>query len=412
MEVNPVVITPPRLGPYQFRGVIGEGAFSVVKLVLHTISKQYYACKIVPRDRITSTSLEERFEVEIRINQQLHHPGVVQIVDLLRDELNYYIFMEFCPNGDFFQFIVDRQRISEKEAAGFMRQVFEALKFVHSLGIAHRDLKPENLLLDSSDRLKISDFGLSKFVGSSGLVNTPCGSPCYASPECLSGKPYNGCKSDIWSCGVILFAALTGQLPWTKRNQQQLFNQIKSGDYVVPSFLSPECTEFIQGLMCVDSNKRLTIDQALNHPFLKQVDDDAVTVSPTLGIVSIKKVDNFFDNSEDLQLSAIVLNKQKSATWKTFKKTLRQIAEKSNNPSKLPMIRKSYSKKKNKCDKAEPQVKLSYSMKPKPQVNHSFSITAGAMQQQAKVAASLSYGKKSSLGPHVTRPSTKKATRL
>ena len=187
-------------------------------------------------------------------------------------------------------------------ASEYLRQILISLKYVHSLGIAHRDLKPENLLLDHNNKLKISDFGLSRYIGINGLVDTPCGSPCYASPECLSGHSYDGCKSDIWSCGVILYAALTGQLPWTKRNQQQLFDQIKRGDYSIPNYLSDNCRSLLKGLMTVDINNRLTIDQALLHPWMKISENmQRPFFQKQFKFVSLKKVDEFFDKDYNIK---------------------------------------------------------------------------------------------------------------
>lgn len=292
------IIAPSRVGNFIFRGTVGSGAFSVVKLSYHEELKQFFACKIVPRNRINSDDLEQHFELEIRINQQMHHQGVVQIVDLQKDDLNYYIFMEFCPNGELFKYIVDRGRLSEPEAVVLLKQMLEALKYVHSLGVAHRDLKPENLLLDPTGRVKISDFGLSKFVKSSGLVDTPCGSPCYASPECLSGQPYDGRKSDVWSMGVIMFAMVTGQLPWTKRNQTQLFNQIKKGEYTIPPYLSDECQNLLSRLLTVDGNARITLDEALAHPWMTGGGQGEMAVAPNaFTMVSLKKVDAFFETN-------------------------------------------------------------------------------------------------------------------
>lgn len=305
MSVNQTILAPSRIGPFLFRGTVGAGAFSVVKLAFHVHSKLYFACKVVPRNRLNHEDLEQRFEMEIRINQQMHHSGVVQIVDLLKDDMNYYIFMEFCPNGELFKYIVDRTKLTEDEAAIFMYEFLDAIHYVHSLGVAHRDLKPENLLLDSSGKLKISDFGLSKFVGNSGIVETPCGSPCYASPECLSGHGYDGRISDVWSIGVIMFAMVTGQLPWTKRNQTQLFNQIRKGDYKIPSFLSEECKDLIRRLMTVDVSQRITIEEALNHPWFKNHKisscneaseqlNSVSNISTQFELVSLIKVDLFF----------------------------------------------------------------------------------------------------------------------
>lgn len=213
--------------------------------------------------------------------------------------------MEFCPNGELFSHVVGKGRLNEFEAKIFIRQVLFSLKYVHSLGICHRDLKPENLLLDQSGHVKISDFGLSRFVDQNNLVFTPCGSPCYASPECVSGKPYDGRKSDIWSCGVISYAILTGQLPWTKRNQQQLFEQIKRGEYTIPTFLSENCRSFISGLMTVDGDRRLTIDAAFQHPWFN--DSPVPTLSmydvipPELAPIppSLRMLDVFFGKDDE-----------------------------------------------------------------------------------------------------------------
>lgn len=308
------IIAPSHIGQYKFKRTIGEGAFSVVKLAYDQKNEQFFACKIVPKSSLNSEDLEQRFEVEIRINQQLHHPGIVQIIDLLRDEMNFYIFMEFCPNGELFKYIVDRGRLTEDEAKLLLIQVLKALVYVHSIGIAHRDLKPENLLFDPIGKIKISDFGLSRFVGYGGLVETPCGSPCYASPECLSGDAYDGRKSDMWSLGVILYAMVTGQLPWTKRNQAQLFLQIRSGEYTIPEFLSPDCKQMISRLMDVNSVTRITAEEALKLPWVQNVNSEVFNdVENQMQIVSLKKVDAFFNKEQyDLDFSFLKRSDEES----------------------------------------------------------------------------------------------------
>ena len=305
------IIEPGRIGPYTIRGTVGEGAFSVVKLVYHNPTREFCACKIVPKSRINTPGLQQRFELEIRINQQLHHPGIVQIFDLLKDENNYYIVMEFCPNGELFQFIVDRQRLSEPDAQPIFRQILETLEYIHSMGVSHRDMKPENLLIDQVGHLKISDFGLSRFLNNQGLVDTPCGSPCYASPECISGKSYDGVTTDVWSSGVILYAMLTGQLPWTKRNQTQLFQQIKKGEYSIPDYLSPECQDFIRKLMTVDHKQRITIQEAYRHPWMSKTPPILPNLPVPKSGVSLRMVDKFFGyvfSMINLPRSALVRN--------------------------------------------------------------------------------------------------------
>lgn len=355
------VTEPIQIGPYKLRGTVGDGAFSVVKLVKHVKTNQYFACKIVPRARLNTVHLEERFEIEIRIAQQMHHPGIVELCDLLKDENNYYVIMEFCPNGELFQFIVDRMNLTEFEAKPLLRQILEALKYVHSKGVSHRDLKPENLLIDSMGRIKISDFGLSRFVDKNGLVKTPCGSPCYASPECISGRPYNGKTTDVWSVGVILYAMLTGQLPWTKRNQAQLFKQIKTGDYSIPEDLSADATSLIMGMMTVDPEKRLTIDQCLEHPFLQGVDPQYQIPYQINRHVNLKKVDAFFDVEVTLPEFPVVQSNDSSPMF-TLTKTAKMITA-----SNLPRIRsRSNTEHKKDGERPHPSIKKTKTKKDGP----------------------------------------------
>ena len=321
------VKAPQKIGPYTLRGTVGDGAFSVVKLAYNEELSQYFACKIVPKSRLSTHHLEKRFEVEIRINQQMHHPGVVGLVDILKDAQNYYVIMEFCPNGELFQYIVDHGRLSEEESKPKIRQILETLAYIQSMNVTHRDLKPENILLDQYGQLKISDFGLSRFLDSNGLANTPCGSPCYASPECISGKPYDGKTTDVWSCGVILYAMVTGQLPWTKRNQTQLFEQIRHGEYTIPSYISYQCADFIRGLMTVDCKKRLTIEQAFKHPFLAATPPFNYQLSGITCFVSIKRVDEFFGTDGETTVPKIgtPLKRTNSQDQTSFGESVKQL---------------------------------------------------------------------------------------
>lgn len=298
---------PESINSYVIKETIGEGAFSIVKLVYNTTVNQLFACKIINKERISSQKQMKRFEDEIRIQQQVKHPNIVRIFDLITDDHYYYIVMEYCSGGELFKYIIDGKKLSEDETRPIIDQILNALQEIHSMRITHRDLKPENILMDGNKRVKICDFGLSKFLSSnSNLVSTPCGSPCYASPECLSGLPYNGLTSDIWSVGVVFYAAVVGQLPWTKRNHSELFKQIKSGDYLIPSFLTDDCKDLLEKFLTVDTNKRITIEEALKHPWFdplgKSVEYEAQVKLPDL---SLKKVDCFFDKIHDSSIQLI-----------------------------------------------------------------------------------------------------------
>ena len=239
-----------------------------------------------------------RFEQEIRVQQQMRNENVVQLIDLLQDTINYYIIIEYCSKGELFSYIVSKNKLTENEARVFFRQILNGLSYIHSMNVAHRDLKPENILLDIDGRAKISDFGLSKYIDKYGMVSTSCGSPVYVSPEVISGCLYDPKKSDMWSAGVIFYAMVTGQLPWTKRNKIQLYEQIKHAKFSIPEYLSNDCADFIKSMVNLNTEKRLTANQALQHKFMTKEVSSAlpklVNESPK-PVVSLRKLDIFFE---------------------------------------------------------------------------------------------------------------------
>jgi len=340
------IVVPTMISHYRIDEIIGVGAYAVVRVVYDVDRGIKLACKIIPRIRLASEDLEDRFEQEIRVLQQMNHRNIVQLYDLIKDDNNYYIIMELCPNGELFQTIVDRKYLPEHESKKILYQICSALSYVHDMGAVHRDMKPENLLLSGNGEIKISDFGFSRYVGNGGLVATSCGSPCYASPECLSGSPYDGTKSDVWSSGVIFYAMVTGQLPWTKRNQNQLFDQIRRGDYKIPSHLSEGCQQMIKGMMNVDIHKRFSAKDVINHRWLSDCKPNKINSSPILG-VSLKTVDKFFNKEEKIDVSKdLDARRISSAPGSNFRSIVKQIIKPSLNLStKLPPLASSNSTK-------------------------------------------------------------------
>ena len=124
------------------------------------------------------------------------------------------------------------------------------------MGVAHRDLKPENLLLDKEKRIKIVDFGLSNEYTPGQQLKTACGSPCYAAPEMIAGKPYNGLDVDIWSSGITLYAMLVGYLPFEDEDTGILYKKILLGTYEEPDHLSSSAKHALRSLLQTDPAKR------------------------------------------------------------------------------------------------------------------------------------------------------------
>lgn len=121
------------------------------------------------------------------------------------------------------------------------------------------------MLLDWNFSIKIVDFGLSNTYKKEELLKTACGSPCYAAPEMIANKKYNGLQVDVWSCGVILFAMVCGYLPFEDSNTSNLYKKILSGSYVLPPFVSDDLKDLLENILCVDPEKRYNITQILAH---------------------------------------------------------------------------------------------------------------------------------------------------
>ena len=173
--------------------------------------------------------------------------------------------MEYASGGELFDYIVKRKRLQEEEGSRFYQQIVSGIDYIHKIGICHRDLKPENLLLDDQNNIKIVDFGLSNVYKEGETLKTACGSPCYAAPEMIAGKRYQGLNSDIWSSGIILYAMTCGYLPFEDPNTSKLYKKILNCDYLIPGFISKMSKDLIQKVLNTDPSKRYTITDIKNH---------------------------------------------------------------------------------------------------------------------------------------------------
>ena len=257
------------IGDYIIKKTIGTGTFSTVKLGVHRITQKKVAVKILDKNKIESKDDLERIIREMQILTEMDHQNVIKIFKIYEEEDNFSIIMEYCEGGELFNYIVKKQRLSEDETCFFFYQIINGIEYIHSKGIAHRDLKPENLLIGKNQILKIIDFGLSNFYDGQKRLETPCGSPCYASPEMVKGKKYDGFNIDIWAIGVILFAMLCGYLPFEddENDNDILFSQIIRNKIDYPSFLSELSLDMLKKILVSDPLKRITIDEIKKHEF-------------------------------------------------------------------------------------------------------------------------------------------------
>jgi calcium/calmodulin-dependent protein kinase IV len=150
------------------------------------------------------------------------HPNIIELREVYETPSAFFLVTGLVEGMELFDAIVEKGTYSEKDAARVMRQVFEALLYLHQRNIVHRDLKPENLLTQESDKalgpkVLLADFGLATCVDQQTLLTVACGTPAYIAPEVLSGEGY-GVSADNWAAGVIVYILLVGYQPFYDEN--------------------------------------------------------------------------------------------------------------------------------------------------------------------------------------------------
>lgn len=269
-------------GKYAISRKLGSGACGEVKLVFSKMSCKKYAMKIISKKGLTLNNTpvidDKRILNEVEILKRLRHPCVIKTEDFFNMPNSVYIVLELMEGGELFDRIRQTKTgLGDRNAKMIFYQVALAVQYLHSEGITHRDLKPENILL-ACDKdvtlVKVSDFGLSKFVNAETMMKTFCGTMMYVAPEILltHGRGAYTNKIDVWSLGVILYTCLSALTPFSTESKISLYEQITQGAYNFPKarfdLVDERAKDLIKCMMTLDPNRRFSIDQVLKHKWL------------------------------------------------------------------------------------------------------------------------------------------------
>uniref|UniRef100_A0A3Q3ADF1 Peripheral plasma membrane protein CASK n=1 Tax=Kryptolebias marmoratus TaxID=37003 RepID=A0A3Q3ADF1_KRYMA len=269
---------------YELCEVIGKGPFSVVRRCINRETGQQFAVKIVDVAQFTSSPglSTEDLKREASICHMLKHPHIVELLETYSSDGMLYMVFEFMDGADLCFEIVKRADAgfvySEAVASHYMRQILEALRYCHDNNIIHRDVKPHCVLLASKENsapVKLGGFGVAIQLGESGLVaGGRVGTPHFMAPEVVKREPY-GKPVDVWGCGVILFILLSGCLPFYG-TKERLFEAICKGKYKMNprqwAQISESAKDLVRRMLMLDPAERITVYEALNHPWLKERD--------------------------------------------------------------------------------------------------------------------------------------------
>ncbi|XP_054472469.1 NUAK family SNF1-like kinase 2 [Anoplopoma fimbria] len=251
---------------YEFLETLGKGTYGKVKKAKER-SGRLVAIKSIRKEKIKDELDLVHIRREIEIMSSLCHPHIITIYEVFENKDKIVIVMEYASRGDLYDYICDKKNISEREARHFFRQIVSAVHYCHQNGIVHRDLKLENILVDGNGNVKIADFGLSNLFHGDEYLQTFCGSPLYASPEIVNGRPYRGPEVDTWSLGVLLYTMVHGTMPFDGNNHKALVQQISTGNYRKPSNPSDACG-LIRWMLMVNPERRATIEEIAGHWWL------------------------------------------------------------------------------------------------------------------------------------------------
>ena len=279
----------PASSPYVLREILGKGVTSTCFSCTRVDAPdgEMLACKVIDRKKLalhgmSTARLAENLQNELNVLKKLQHPNIITLHEVLEGNKGSRVFlvMELCSGGELFDYIIDRGVLSEKEASDIFRQVAAGIAFCHGQGVVHRDLKPENLLLKAPAEalggrvvIKISDFGLARFVDDGRRRKSFVGTPGYMAPELRQHESYDKAV-DIWALGIVCYVLLAGVQPFSAEICLLEAEDLeKEFDLKFPEEdwgeISTTAKDLIWNSLQLDPDARFTAEQVVKHPWVQ-----------------------------------------------------------------------------------------------------------------------------------------------
>ncbi|KAJ5924717.1 calcium/calmodulin-dependent protein kinase [Penicillium verhagenii] len=321
----------PGLDRWRLLEKIGDGAFSCVYRASDTKSEHSEVAIKVTKKYEMKENQKQKLHDEVEITRQLNHDNVVRLIDSFESVQYHYMFLELCPGGELYDQIVKFASLSETMSRHVIKQVANAVEYLHDdMGIVHRDIKPENILfypVPSTPRaesnptqsnneeeavsiadvgsndiglVKLADFGLSKIICGVPAA-TPCGTMSYAAPELFRKHKYTT-SVDMWALGCLLFTMLAGFPPFYDEDLDIMRRQIMQGEY---TFASPKwdkvsdgAKDLVSRLLTINPEERLSIKECLDHPWMRETEDNESKCTSAASSISSKESERQFDSPD------------------------------------------------------------------------------------------------------------------
>lgn len=237
-------------------GLLGNGAYGSVRMVMDKGTKVIYALKSYNREKIMKMQVQKHVENEKLMMLACCHPFVLRLIGTFEDTANWHMVLELVQGGDLFGRLDRVEKLDNHSARFYMAGTLLALDHLHERNIVYRDLKPENLLIDHRGYIKLADFGLAKKIPPDGKTFTVCGTPEYMSPELIGRKGHNKAV-DYWSIGILIFEMLSGMPPFYDDNPMITYTKIFAGKITWPKTINSTAKDLIKRMLVEDVDKRI-----------------------------------------------------------------------------------------------------------------------------------------------------------
>ncbi|CAL1580381.1 unnamed protein product [Knipowitschia caucasica] len=266
---------------YDMGEELGSGQFAIVRKCKERCSGDEYAAKFIKKRRLSSSRRgvsREEIEREVNILREIQHSNIITLHDIFENKTDVILILELVSGGELFDFLAEKESLTEEEATGFLKQILDGVHYLHSKRIAHFDLKPENIMLLDKNvpnpRIKLIDFGIAHPIKAGNEFKNIFGTPEFVAPEIVNYEPL-GLEADMWSIGVITYILLSGASPFLGETKQETLTNISGVNYDFDeeyfSNTSELAKDFIRRLLVKDPKKRMTIDDSLEHPWIKVI---------------------------------------------------------------------------------------------------------------------------------------------
>jgi calcium-dependent protein kinase len=288
---------------YDVLKFLGKGSFGKVSLVRNKATGKEYAMKVINKDLAYGFETNEREILkEINILKGLDHQNIIKIHEYFNTQRELFIISEVCKHGELFKKLIVDTYLSEAFVWKIMKQVFSAVAYCHSYNIIHRDLKPQNVLIyyqhDDDIMVKVIDFGTSE-IFCKPLSPGCIGTIYYMAPEIVGMEKYDS-KCDMWSCGVMMYYLLSGELPFVGYSEKEVYAKILRGKIhfsnPIWDTISQSAKDLIQQLLTRSPMRRISAHDALQHPWIRN----------RLKVISSKSVTSVFNNFNKFKVNQVL----------------------------------------------------------------------------------------------------------